>query len=554
MHERVNKAAPALAFGLYLALSLLFFGTMHGYASHVFGYGGDSFTSVWCLQWWPWAIAHGLDPFVSRKVWYPQGVEMTWVTSIPALSLIGLPLTLLAGAIVTFNSLCMLAPALAAWSAFLLARHLTRDGLAAFFAGYVYGFSAYELGHMLGHLNLAMTCVVPLLLLVCLKRLAGELSRRRCVTLLTLALLAQFGISLEILCTACVFAALCWLVFLPLVTRRQRLGLYALAAEFMAAGVIVAAITSPFLFFLFRGMRHLTPVLQPPGLYSADALGFLVPGALTRVGRAFTATAGRFPGGLGEQTAFLGLPVILILTAFFARRLASPAAQGMLAMLLLLILCSLGPRLWLDGTRTGLSLPWALADKVPLLRVALPGRLTLYVFLLAGLVMGLWIAEHATGLARWRRVLLASIACLSLLPNRAVTGVWTSAQLLPFFDSVRNGSGLRRGQNALLLPFGPFGANMMWQWQARYGFNQAAGYTGLVPFPDAVDPMVVALGSGQIVPGLGSMIVGYCRAHRVGAIVAGPSTAPALMAVLRTIGWPSESQGGVVLFSDPAGR
>jgi hypothetical protein len=552
MHPTLRKSAPALSLVLYLTLSLLFFGATRGFTTHVLGVGGDSWTSVWCLQWWPWAITHGLNPFVSQKVWYPVGVDVTWVTSIPALSLIGLPLTLLGSAIVTFNTLSLLAPALAAWSAFLLARYLTRDTASALIAGFLYGFSSYQLGHGLGHLNLSMTCLVPIVLLICLKRLKDEISRRRCVALLTATLLVQFGISIEIFGTACLFGALSWLVFLPLVTAETRGRLQSLALEFMAALAIVAVLTSPFLFFLIRGMRNLPPTLNPPEMVSADPLNFLVPTVLTRFGNAyFAAVANRFTGGVPEQTAYLGLPVILILAAFFARRLPDPIARGLLSVLLLLILCSLGPRLWMNGTQTGLWLPWAWIDKVPLIRSALPGRFTLYVFLLAGLIVALWVAEPASRRTRGLRLLLAAGACLFLLPNRTLTGIWTSAELLPFFDQARNGVGLKRDQNALLLPFGPFGPNMIWQWQARYSFTQSAGYTGLIPPVEAALKVIQLLNSGQNPPGLGRMILEYCRTHRVTAIVAGPNTAPALIAELQTMGWPSTQQGGVLMFSDP---
>ncbi len=537
----------------YLMLSLHCFGTTRGYASSVFGYGGDSFTFVWCLQWWPWAIAHGINPLVSHAVWYPRGIEMTWVTSVPSLSLIGLPLTLAAGAIVTYNSFCLLAPALSAWSAFLLARHVTRDAPAAFVAGYLYGFSAYECAHLLGHLNLSMTCVVPLLPLVCMKRLSGEIPCGRSVTLLTAALLAQFGISLEIFATACVFGLAGWAVAFALATREQRPPLRGLALECIAACAIVTVLVSPFLFFLLRGMRNLPASLNLPVDSSADALNFLVPTAVTRLGAAYVASiAGRFAGGLGEQTAYLGLPVILILTALFARRLAEPALRGLLAMLLLLASWRRGPRLWMDWVQTGIWLPWSLADHVPLLRGALPGRFTMYVFLLAGLAVAIWLAEPGRAVLRGRRLLLALLACLFVLPNRSVVGYWKPAGLQPFFDEVRAGTALRPGQHVLLLPFSLPGVNMIWQWQARYAFTQSAGFTGLVPPAEAADPAVAALTAGTIVPEMGQMITTYCRRRGVTAIIAGPDTAPALLAVLRTIGWPSSSRGGVVVFSDPA--
>ena len=554
MQTTRRAASLAVPFIFYLALSLFFFGTARGYSTSVFGYGGDSFTFVWCLQWWPWAIAHGINPLVSHQVWYPEGIDMTWVTSVPALSLIGLPLTLSGGAIVTYNTFCLLGAPSAAWSAFLLARHVTRDVPAAFIGGYVYGFSSYEFGHLLGHLNLCMVCVVPLLLLVCLQRLAREISRARCLVLLVSALLVQFGISLEIFATACVFAIATWMVFLPFAIGERRPHFYRLAVEFMIAVAITSLLVSPFLFFLFRGMHNLPATVNLPVDSSADPLNYFVPTIVTSLGASYIVpVASRFTGGgLGEQTAYLGLPMILILTACFARRLAEPLMRGMLTMLLLLILCSLGPRLWLAGTQTGLWLPWALVDKVPLIRSALPGRFTLYIALLAGLVIAIWLAEPAVGLARGRRFLLALLACLFLLPNRQVVGRWTSAELLPFFDNARAGTVLKRNQHVLLLPFDLPGVNMIWQWQARYSFTQAAGFTGVLPRAEAADPLVAVLHDGRALPGLAHMITAYCRSRHVGAIIAGPGTAPALMAALKTMGWSSISQGGVVVFSDPA--
>jgi hypothetical protein len=535
-----RAAAPALSFTIYLALSLIFFGTAHGFTTHVFGYGGDSITSVWCLKWWPWAIAHGENPFFTRKV------------SIPALALLGWPLTWLGGAIVSYNVYCLLAAPLAAFSAFLLARYLTRDSAAAFIAGYIYGFSAYESAHLLGHLNLAMTCLVPILLLVGLQRLAGEMSSRRCIAWLSVLLLVQFGISLEVFCTSCVFGAVAWGVFLLFAPRGARPAYLALARDIAAAMAIVTIAASPFLFFLLRGLRRLPATLNPPVVYAADPVNFLVPTAVTRVGATvFASIAARFPGGLGEQGAYLGLPLAMILTAFFARRLAVPAVKGLLVVLLVLIVCSLGPLLWMNGMLTGLHLPWAVAMKLPLIRAALPGRFTLYVFLLAGLIVSLWLSENASPAVRVPRLMLAAVACLFLLPNRGVTGYWAAVQSPPFFDMVRAGAALRPGQNVLLLPVGPVGNSMIWQMQADFRFTQAAGYTGLTPPSETADPNLQELRSGAAVPDAGRMILAYCRAHAVSAIIAGPGTPPALMAGLRTIGWAASAQGGVVVFSDP---
>ena len=143
------------------------------------GIGNDPHIFIWCLNWWPWAITHRLKPFVSHYIWYPHGYNLTWVTSVPAAALLMWPLTWLANPVVSFNVLSLLAPALSAWTAFLLARYLTRDTFSSFIGGYLFGFSSYELGQLLGHLHTNLIFVVPLLLLFVVQRVKGDLSRPR---------------------------------------------------------------------------------------------------------------------------------------------------------------------------------------------------------------------------------------------------------------------------------------------------------------------------------------------------------------------------------------
>ena len=84
------------------------------------GVGPDPLILIWALNWWPWSLAHGINPFVTKFVWYPVGVNLTWVVSIPAAAFLALPVTLLWGPVESWNVLSMLAPALSAFSAFLL--------------------------------------------------------------------------------------------------------------------------------------------------------------------------------------------------------------------------------------------------------------------------------------------------------------------------------------------------------------------------------------------------------------------------------------------------
>src|SRR6516165_10419135 len=117
-------ATAGLSLTLYLILSLTYFGTTGNLSRRCIYNSPEPIAYIWFLNWWPWAITHGLNPFVSYYVWYPHGFNMTWATSVPLAALLMWPLTWLYGAVVSYNVLSLLAPALSAWTAFRLARYL----------------------------------------------------------------------------------------------------------------------------------------------------------------------------------------------------------------------------------------------------------------------------------------------------------------------------------------------------------------------------------------------------------------------------------------------
>ena len=111
------------------------------------GTGGDPQLFVWSLGWWPHARAPRPRPVRhARRSGRPHGSNLAWTTSIPGLALLLAPVTLAAGAVAAYNAAAILLPALAAWTAFLLCRHLTRSFWPSLAGGYLFGFSSYLLG------------------------------------------------------------------------------------------------------------------------------------------------------------------------------------------------------------------------------------------------------------------------------------------------------------------------------------------------------------------------------------------------------------------------
>ena len=175
----MSRSRAALgAFAIYLAVSFLAFGLrlLIEPGSQYIGSYDDPQITIWAFAWWPHALLHGQNPFVTHAVWPPVGVNLAWATSVPALSLAFAPLTLIAGAIASYNAAMVLLPALSAWAAFLLCRHLTAKWWPSLVGGYLYGFSSYILGHATGHPQLTAAFVVPLLALVVLQHLEGATS------------------------------------------------------------------------------------------------------------------------------------------------------------------------------------------------------------------------------------------------------------------------------------------------------------------------------------------------------------------------------------------
>ena len=128
-----------LAALIYLDLSVCLFGIRvlaHPSTSYL-GYPRDPGFFIWCLEWWPWAILHGYNPFYSHLVWAPAGFDLTWTTSVPGLSLLAAPITLIFGPVVSYNILAIAGPALSAWTAYILCDCLVERFWPALFGGWV---------------------------------------------------------------------------------------------------------------------------------------------------------------------------------------------------------------------------------------------------------------------------------------------------------------------------------------------------------------------------------------------------------------------------------
>ena len=424
---------------------------------------------------------------------------------------------------------------------------LTRDTPASFIGGYLFsGFSSYELGEMLGHLNLDLIFVMPLLVLLVVQRIRGDLSRLWFVPALALALFVQLGFSSELSATTCFLGAITWAIFLVFATEEERRRLWRVAGEIILAAGIMVVVAAPFLYFVMQNRADVPSQIHDPEVFSHDPLNYLIPYEVAPGRTLFWTTIARLPsyGANGGDDAYLGLPLVLLLILQLRELRRRPYLKPLLLSLLAIVILSLGPTLHIARVATGLWLPWSLALHLPFISQALPNRFSMYVALAAGLTAALWLAAAGSRRERTGRYTLAVLACLCLLPDPATVRHWTPLPLEPFFEPQTVAASLEKDANVIILPY--LGPGLLWQWQSGMRFTQSGGYVGFTP-PSEIEnwPVVMNLYTGAAGPRFDNDLTGFCVAHRVSAILVGPGTSAALVAAISALHWPETNAHGV---------
>jgi hypothetical protein len=539
----------AVALVVYAALSAGFLDHGVSITQNIQGVGTDPTSFIWFLAWWPFALSHHLNPLYTHLVWQPVGVDLAWMTTLPLLSLIGLPVTLLYGPVVTFNLLSICAPALAAWAAYLLCVNITRAPAASLIGGYLFGFSSYEMAQSLDHLNLSFTMFVPLLLLAILRRLRGELSRPRFVLAAGLLMICEFLTSIEIFAMMFIFGAIAWAfawVYLP----QWRAALRRLFADLLAAAPFVLVVLSPWLAAMFT---HYGVVRLPkdwPYIFSTDLLNIFIPTVVNGFGGfPFARIAQDFSGNIPEQCGYIGLPLIAIVVLFARQMRNLPLPRFLLVVLLCVTLASLGPRLLIDGHYSRIVLPWVFAIHMPLAGSALPARFAMFSSLILAVIAAMWIADARPGGPLKFRLALAGLACAALLPR---PHPWMNIPHSRFFQPGEVQAALGANARILILPFAINGPSSFWQEEAGFSFAQTGGYLGFPPAGMQEFPAVGELFGNQPRPGFQADFQEFCSRTGTQFVAAGPGTPGNLLAVLGRLAWPQSQVDDVTIFTVPA--
>jgi hypothetical protein len=526
---------------------------------------GDPAIFMWFLRWAPYAIAHGHELLVTHHLNYPDGVNLMWNTSLPLPGLLLGPVTAHWGPVFTLNLLLVLSYGLSAWCAYLAIRRFVPGHLAAAVGGLVYGFSP-AMRVQSHHLHMSLAFLVPLMLLA----VHEILVRQRHSPWLAGAALglmagAQLLIGEELLAmTALLAFPMALLVVLTNLRRVREHWAYAAKAFAVALTLTAAIIVWP-LAVQFAGPQRIHGDIQKTN-YSNDLQSFVLPGwpqALIWDG------AGQLVEGFaGGNSAYLGLPMLLVLAALAVRWRSEAVVRIGLALMVVAAVLSLGPTLLVGGRDTGIPLPWAFFENLPLLPSLIPARLAQLTALFAGLLLAVFL-QAVWREGGWRRVAAVVVAVLVLIP------LWPSATIpsekveTPAFFTGPAVRSLPRDSVVLVLPWAyrRTALAMIWQAEAGLRYRMPGGYF-IGPQKDSDQPRfdtIPTSGSitfarifaGATPPRLtGPMRRALARdliRWRVGSVVVGPMPNQAAMLRFLTDLFGSEPQQveGVYLWRDP---
>src|SRR5229473_7792049 len=476
--SRSDLAKNALAkyrmwvtFLFYLILSYLLFAFSIGFnltKGYIGQYNHDPIQFIWTLYWWPYAISHHINPFFSTFIWHPYGTDLSLApASAPGASLIALPITFIFDSVASYNILIITGNALSAFFTFLITNYLTKSFKAGVIAGLLFGFSTYQFAQVV-HLHIVLTFLIPLIGYLFLLFWEKKIHSIAFIFLVGSCLILQYLIGIEVFVTFTLFIGIFLLIFI-LVYPEHFKKLINFSMNLFGAYIFSIIMLSPFIYTAFKNKIPTARMNSAIG-YSIDPLNFIFPTKSTYFGaNAFAQLSSTFFGNIGENTGYLGIPALAIIIMYSVKYWHEKMTRVLFFILLCFMLLSLGPKLHIAGYST-LTLPEYYLNKFPVINQLLPERLTVYVFFVASILIGLWVGKNLTGLRAGRidlttysKYMLIVVTLIFLFPNVRGGTAHTDITIPYFFTSGIYKNYIHRGDNVLFIPYAGRGDSMLYQ-------------------------------------------------------------------------------------------
>jgi len=559
---RLRGRVPAwvVVVAVYVVIAfLLTIATWRAPSTTYIGEGPDPVQAMWGIGWVPFAAGHGLNPLVSTYINTPAGMNMLWGNAFAIPMALLWPVTVTAGATVSYDLAMTLSLALAAFFAYLAIRRWVPGVVAAALGGLLYGFSPYMTAQYFGHLGLVMSGITPPLALLLLDEIVVRQRRRPLILGLLAAGLTvlQFFITQELLLTE-VIAAGAVVVVLAISYPKLVRAHAAFAVRTLCIAAVISAVVLAYPIWLqFFAPGHLVVHGAVHGIdtYVTDAANFIVPTVTQLISpQAAINISSHFSGNASEWDGYLGIPLILILVVATIRFRQVPVIRTAGIVALIIAILSLGPHLHVAGHQLPLPLPWWIPAHLPVLENILPARMMIYVYLAAAitfsfLLRALWLIRSTPAL----NAVVALIVLLPLVPT--LPGPATPLHTRAPFTSALSAQSFD-GANVLFEPFPgvDYPQAMTWQRSANFVFTMVGGYVigpyapGVQAFQQQIHDL--AAGSVTLSPSQHLALVSEFRALDITAVVVDPTVLPAGTRSLFTqiIGTPPVTDDGFLVW------
>lgn len=501
---------------------------------------------VWSLRWWPYAISHGLDPLRSTLIGAPAGYNLAWATTIGTIAVLVFPLTAVAGPLVTFNLLVLIAIPAAAWATFVLCRRLTGEFWPSLVAGAVYGFSAYEINHVgAGQLNLGFSMLLPLMAYLVVVWRDGAIGSAWFVGLLALAMTAQLYLFLETFAVMTVVWAVSLLVGYALAGRSGRRLIGRLSRLVGLAYLVALALGAAYIAF---ALTHTPPgFARKPQYYALDLESLVAPRPHRDFGIGWLARLESLPP-LGSAACYVGIPVLLVMIGLAVRARRSKLTWFLVIMVVFVILGAAGPILEAGGHDV-IRLPWARLWYLPVMRSAYPERFIIFAYLGLAVIVALWLRRSQN--PAWLRWLTSVIVIAAIVQDTPGTHLaWQTNDTPAFITSGEYRHYLRPGET-VLVESGRGNAGMLWQAETDFYLRVAGGFVNAAIKID-VPTVVVSLQHRMRVSQ--AAFRHAIAADKIGAILVEQDWAPGWTTLLPEVGLTGRAVGGVILYEFRPGR
>jgi hypothetical protein len=502
---------------------------------------------VWSLRWWPYALSHGLNPLISKQIGAPAGFNMTWTTTIPPLAILAWPLTLIMGALPTYNVLTVIAAPLAAWAAFIACRRLTGRFWAALLGAACYGFSSYETGHTVaGQLNLTWSLLPPLMLYLILRWRDRELSRGWFIGLMALTLLLQFFLFNETFFEVTAVLGIGLPVGYAVAGRAGRPTVARLARHVSLAWLIAMALASPYVVYALSNYPH--GFSRSPATTGLNLASTAVPRPTGALGIPWLAHYARWLPP-GSEAGYIGVPALVIIVGLAIYTWHSKMTRFVVIMLVIIVALAVGPVLVIGTLHVG-SVPWSKLWYLPVARSALPNRFMLLGLLAVAVIVALWASLPMRTLAlrgaRSGVALLAVVAFFANVPPLPFDPGAARDHLPAFFTTGEYHHYLKPGETVVVVSKRG-NAGMLFQAYTNFYMKVAGGYINMALTPGSDLPEdVIAL--AQADPARDARFLAYLKHADIKAIIVERDWIPLWAGIFRRLGLKGKAVGGVFIY------